>query len=489
MSQAGSKAALLAARDGGHVDIWLPSESEYGQSAAGLAVGKKGLSPVVDKQVPADSHRRALMAATGAMSGSRRRAESAPQKPVQKDTPWALKAATQAERESVPSALSVEITDPGLNASRIHNIAKNNVSRQMYTSNPPVAIEVEEKNHQDTLHASAVAMARRIYAVQQNAIEKEKIAQEASGSDSHHAARKSHGRRLSNTSSISEDVPLYPQYTNLQDAAMKLAQERLDKMQDEHKQYREYYGTEAPARNRLSMRGSLRRRASSDGQLDDVDEEQSKKIRSQMSLFRSRVDEIDQKKQRKDRQDLMALAQKNVAARMSTLDEKVLSEKGTISESLMVEWERKARARAEQDSAVRMENYGKVGIGAGAYMDQAAIEAVARARLQPTFDDISEKAAEQRARDEERAAAQRAREEEAKLDQEEKKRTAEREKARDAEMKAELKKAKGKQSQDVMNSMDIDKFFQTMKRKKNDNERLKRSGSQKITRAGLWAHS
>lgn len=466
LSKAGSKAALLAHKDGANVEIWLPAESSDGQSAAGQAVGRKDLSPTVNKNVPSDAHRRALLAATGAMAGSRKRAESAPIKPKDTDMPWALKAATTSHRGTPASPSKLEYTDPAIDASRIHNIAKSNISREMYGSNPPVSIEVEEKNRQDTLRASAVAMAKTMYAVQQRAIDEAKIAEGLSGTDSRRAAARSHNRRLSSASSITSDESLassYPQYTNLQEAAMKLAQERLSKLENRHNNnnYKDYYGASVPQRSRLSIRGSLRRRASSDGQLDKVDEEQSQKIRSQMSLFRSRIDEVDTKKRTKDREALMAAAQRNVQARMSTMDEKVYNETGKVSPAMMQEWEKKARQRAEADSAARLEHHGKVEIGGGKFMDQAAIEAVARSRLQPTFDDMTEK-----------AEAQRARDEELRLEQDEKKRKAELEKAREAEMKAAVRSAKEQEKLDE----------RTRKEKEKQEERTKRE-EEKVRKA------
>jgi hypothetical protein len=75
-----------------------------------------------------------------------------------------------------------------------------------------------------------------------------------------------------------------------------------------------------------------------------------------------------------------------------------------------------------------------VHIGGGKYIDQADIEAVALARVQPTLDEITEKTEKRRAEEEER-----------RLDQEERKREERREKERAAELKAEEKRFKGKQ--------------------------------------------
>lgn len=433
MSSAGSKAALLAHRDGGNVTVWQPQESDNGLSAAGQALRKKNLSPTVDRSIDADASHRALLAATGAVSSSRKRADSAPLRPSRTDTPTsnALLAATKSHQAHRPNTPSFDGGNRAQEASRIHNIARNNVAREMYSSHPPVSAEVEEKNRQDTLRASAVAMAQKMYAIQQHAIDEAKGVQR---SDSHSAANHVHQRRSSVASSItSDEIITSPRYTNLEDAARKLAQERLAKMQDEHSEYRSYYGAPTPSRSKLSIHNRLRRRASSDGSLDKVDEEQSKKIRSQMSLFQNKVAEVDKQKQQKDRNALLAAAQRNVTANMNTMDKRVFNETGKASPAMMQEWEAKARERAQASSNARLENYGKVHIGGGKYLDQSAVDAVAQSRIQPTLDDINSKAEEKRARDEE-----------IKLEQEQKKKHSETEKARALELKAEQKRAKGK---------------------------------------------
>lgn len=267
----------------------------------------------------------------------------------------------------------------------------------MYTSNPPVAPEVDEKNRQAGLRAAAVSMAKQLYDVQQKAIEQ--AAADLKNADSLHAASSVHGRRRSSVSSTDE-VYVPPQYANLQEAAQKLAAERLAKLHDEHAAYRNYYGTNAPPQSRMSIRGRTRRRASSDGNRD-ADEEQSRKIRSQMTLFSDQLAQVDAKKRQTDRDTLMAIAQKNVTNRMHGLDEKVFADTGKASPALQTEWEAKANARAQADSQARMVNYGKVNIGGGKYLDQSEIDAIAAARVQPTLDEITVKAEKQRARDEE----------------------------------------------------------------------------------------
>ena len=379
------------------------------------------------------------MAATGAMASSRRRADSAPITQINspQGTPskseWALKAATQSQRGKL-SGLSKESGDSSRDSARVQNMAQSNVSRQMYTSHPPVAIEVEEKNRQDTIRASAVAMAQKMYAIQQKAIEEAKA--DISRADSRYAATHVHNRRTSNASigaGPAETLTLPLHGNNLQEAAQRLAQERLAKLRDEHEEYKNYYGQKSSIpRSRLSIQNKLRRRASSDGAVDVMDEEQSRKIRSQMSIFQSNLATVDEKKRQRDRDALLAAAQRNVRASMHSMDEEVFQETGKSSPAQREEWAAKAKEKAQADSDTRMENYGKVHIGGGKYLDQSEVDAVARSRIQPTLDDINVK-----------SEIKHAREAEIKLEKEEQKRLAELDQRRAADLKADQKKARG----------------------------------------------
>lgn len=411
----GAKAALLAHKNDGKVEIWKPKANDWGNSAAMQAFQKYSagtLSPQVAGGHTALGRQGSLLAATGAMSSSRKRAESSPMPPTKPDTypdqsnsvSNALKAATSASR-------SKQTTAPPEGGS----VPYTNMSREMYTSHPPVAPEVEEKNRNDTLRASAVAMARSMYNIQQKQID--------AASSAQRGAVAAHHRRASSVES--EDTPAPMRFNNLQEAAHKLAQERLAKLHDEHsknRDYRDYYGS-TPAPSRLSIRGRTRRRASSDGKLDE-DKEQSNKIRSQMSIFNSNVTAIDTKKRQADREALIAAAQRNVTKQLHGMDEKVFADSGIVAPSLLNEWELKAHAAAQAKSDTRMENYGKVDIGGGKFVNQSAVNLVAARNVQPVLDEINDKAEKER----ERQAA-------AKLEQENQTRKAVDEKAKAKEEK------------------------------------------------------
>ncbi|PBP27157.1 hypothetical protein BUE80_DR001947 [Diplocarpon rosae] len=418
----GAKAALLAHRDGGKVEIWKPeAHSVWGHSAATQAMASHrqgGLSPQLDSGHTELGRQGSLLAATGAMSSSRKRAESAPRIVPKPDTypdesnaaSNALMAATSASRASKRS----DHSEGGA-------VPYTNMSRNMYTANPPVQPEVDEKNRADTQRASAVAMAQGMYAYQQKQIDQ---ASAHAHAQSGAAAAHSH-RRTSSLDSTEETQPT--RFSNLQEAAQKLAQERLAKLHDENAQnreYRDYYSsTSAAAPSRLSIRGRNRNRASSLSTFDE-DQAQSDKIRTQMSQFSSNLDQVDAKKRQQDRDSLIAVAQRNVTKSMHGMDEKVLADTGKIAPSLLSEWEARSHAAAQANSASRMENHGKVHIGGGKFINQSEIDLVASRNIQPVLDEINEKAEAER----ERQAA-------LKLEQETQQRNAIEKKAREKEQR------------------------------------------------------
>lgn len=435
LSRAGSQAAAIAHKDTAPVDIWRAPETEHGASAASSALQNQKSPPAItERQVSSDGRHKALLAATASMSGGRRRAESAPIPPQAQSgsSGWALKAAETSHRRKPSDSQPLAANErSGLDPARIQNMAKNNVSRQMYTSNPPVSIEVEERRRQDTLRASAVAMARTMYAIQQTQIDE---ARGAHRSDSHYAAYSARKRAQSDAAAQPglTNQPL-PRYENLEETARRLAQERLSKLHDEHAEYRQYYVQQpAPKQSRMTLRRG-RRTSNLQEEDSDSDQEQSRQIRTQMSLFQSKLADVDNKKRQSDRDALLAIAHKNVTARMNAIDEKVFSDTGKTSPHQRELWERQARDRAQRESDERLINVGKVHIGGGKYLDQSEIDAIARARLQPTLDEISEKAEQQRARDEE-----------IRQEQERLKAEAAAEKQRQAEIKAEQKATAGK---------------------------------------------
>ncbi|TVY65751.1 hypothetical protein LSUE1_G006315 [Lachnellula suecica] len=397
-SSHGAKAALLAHKDGGKVEIWKPEPNTWGNSAAAQAFKKFGagnLSPQVDYGYTDLGRKGSMMAATGAMSSGRKRAESNPTPVAQPETyPDEANAASNALNAATSSMRKKKSPDT---AGKAGAVPWTTMPREMYTSNPPVATEVEEKNRADVLHASAVAMAQGMYKRQQAQIE--------AASEAHHAATAAHGRNDSVTT-LGDEQPMT--FVNLHEAAQKLAHERLAKLHDEHaknREYRDYYsgGGESSIQrssttSKMSLRGRARRRASSTGTADS-DMEQSNKIRAQMSMFSTNLSQVDAKKRQSDREALIAAAQRNVTKSLQGMDQKVFAETGKIGPSLLSEWEVKAHAAAQAKSNNRMENYGKVNIGGGKFINQSAIDLIAQKNVQPVLDEINEKTEQKRVRE------------------------------------------------------------------------------------------
>ncbi|KAH7062368.1 hypothetical protein B0J12DRAFT_615910, partial [Macrophomina phaseolina] len=440
LSAAGSKAALLAHKDGAKLDLWFPEASADGNSAAGIAMRNKTLSPQVDYGYTDTGKKNALTAATGAVAArNRKRAESSPAPlPNYPDAANSahnsLNAATVAHKPSVKRAEDANrLNSEAMESARITHIGAN-VPKEMFGAAPPVSIEVEEQRRNAALRASAISMAKKMYDTQQNAIN------EAAGNSNigETAARGASARPVSmasitTTTSTADLKTQALQYMKVQEQAQKLAAERLSKLEpDGATAFRNYYGySNTPPRSRLSVRRG-RRRASSEGEMvDSDDEEQSRRIRNQMSVFNTKLAQVDAKKRQKDRENLLAAAERKVHAQMHSMDERVFMETGKVPSAMMEEWEARARAKAAEQSEKRLENHGKVHVGGGRFLDQSEIDAVAASRVAPTLNEISEAAEAQRARDEER-----------RLDEEEKKRLAAVEKERETERKAEEKRMK-----------------------------------------------
>lgn len=439
-SLAGSRAALLAHGKGGQVDLWQASATSDGHSAATLAMRNKTLSPNVDYGVTSENKSKALLAATMSHNKGRQRAGSTPTPAppayidAQNSSANALRAATASHSASTKGPAD-GWNSPANQAARVKNLGAN-MDREMFGERPPVDIEREETKHQEALRASAISMAKQIYASQNRT---------AMTADPADVAGAQAAAARSSTSAQQPDIKQEAmRYITLQEKAHKLAAERLAKVDKNHEaaRYREYYGYEDKPKtlsSRLSMRsgtggGRQRMRASSEGtaELDDSDdEEQARRIRSEMSQLHSGLSKVDARKQQDDRARLLAVAEKRVSARMHNMDEKVFADTGKVPPALMEEWEEKARQRAQRDREQQAQNPGKTHIGGGKFMEQSEIEAIAAARLKPTLDEINDTAEKRRARDEE-----------IRLEREEEERQRREEKARNREEKDEQKRVK-----------------------------------------------
>lgn len=442
-NSAGAKAALLAVGSAGAALKQASSNAEkkgaqdsWGNSAANqafhanrssviekqdLAPGESAAtqafnrSPVRKPDAPATATGsgtgdRSLAAAKGAMSSSKH--SSTP------DTAAAAMEIKRLEQSAASNALngaalahrnSLIVKAP---MEDVGAVPVTTMTRNMFTANPPVKPEVDEKTNNERLHQTAVEMAKKMYNQQQKMLDQTKDMQDEKS-----------------------DTPFAGTYLNLQDAAYKQAQERLAKLHDEHlqsREYQEYYGNSSSSPKRtFSLANKLRRRSS--GEQDTDDRERSQKIREQMSMFSSKLSQVDKDKRSKDREDLLAAAQRNVKARLQGMDEKVYKDTGKRNSTMLSDFEHKAQQAAQSRSDNRNENKGKIDIGGGKFMTQDEINAIAAKRLQPVLDDINEKAETER----ERLAT-------LKMEEEARREEAEKQKARDREDKELNKKLKGK---------------------------------------------
>ncbi|KAI3557568.1 hypothetical protein CABS03_14705 [Colletotrichum abscissum] len=416
-SSAGAKAALLASASAKKQSTTNttppPSATEsWGSSAANQAF-RQSRSVRQPTQTPASAAAGlgSLSAAQNAMPASRRTRPRAKSTPVPKESypgesraaANALSAATAAHSPSLKPKSPTENTG---------SVPYTNLPRSMFTSKPAIGPEEDEKKRADVLHASAVAMAKKMYSQQQRMVDQARVHQ-AAGETS------------------PDDIQPKP-YVNLQEAAYKLAQERLSKLHVEHHQnrdYQEYYGsnTQTTPQRRFTMKGKLRRRSSSDGDASH-DKEQSERIRREMSIFSSNLTKVDEQKRTKDREALLAAAQRNVKARLQGMDDKISAETGMVAPSSKSDrksdWESKAQMAAMAKHESANVNRGKVDIGGGMFMDPAAVDEIATRRVQPVLDEINEK-----------AAIERERQEMLKAEAEAKKRDEEKRKERDREVK------------------------------------------------------
>ncbi|KAM7189633.1 Protein of unknown function (DUF3812) domain containing protein [Naviculisporaceae sp. PSN 640] len=443
---AGSQAAIMAASSVRRRENNQSSPpSLWGSSAANLAFKASMSSQQHPPSTPGTTtltRKGSMHAAKGAMAGTLRpRAISSPM-PEGQSYPDkanaasnALSAATIAHRPST-RATNIPVGEAGA-------VPFTNMNRQMYTSNPPVKPETDEQKRNDVLHASALAMAKRMYTQHQQKEQLQK-ASKAPVTRGRASSFSRHGEE-NNSRGLTEDEPVPIVYGNLQEAAYRLAQERLAKLQDEHQKNRDlqqYYGAAGPSQ-RPGKFGSIRtkltrKRSSSDGDLVMEDQIRSRQIRNQMSLFNNKLMEVDEQKRTKDREALLAAAQRNVRAKLQDMDNKIQSEQGVLATSgggHPMDWERKAQAAAQaRFDASHNPNYGKIDIGGGKFMDKDEVEQIAAKKVQPLLDEINKNAEKEYER-----------RLQAKADEERRREEEEKNRAREREIQAIHKKLKDQQ--------------------------------------------
>ncbi|PKS10747.1 hypothetical protein jhhlp_002504 [Lomentospora prolificans] len=269
------------------------------------------------------------------------------------------------------------------------------LDRSMYTSNPPVSVEVEEKRKADELHSSAVALARQVYLKQQKLTE-----QHAEGLDD--------DENIHSSGDLGHSGPM-----NLHEAAYELAQERLARLQEEfqrNREFRDRYNpndSPTPPHHRAPRAFRLRHRSSSDGDLQMRKE--NRKL-SAMTIFPSLQAKVDEEQRRKDREAVLATARRNVQSQLQGIDESIYDRTGKIHPSKLTEWNSRAYTVAQAKVASEMQPRGKRDVGGGMYVAQDQINVVAARNVQPLLKEIDERAENEQERQrmlkEEQAAKQ-----------------------------------------------------------------------------------
>ncbi|PGH04429.1 hypothetical protein AJ79_07086 [Helicocarpus griseus UAMH5409] len=334
-------------------------------SHAAYEAGKGQTSRDLQQQVRKPSGHRpgAKSAATGAISTSRGRAESAP---MRSDLTHAVTAATTSQRYPSGSGALPEVPAPIFDIRKLHSAALANTQRKLY---PEQIKGTDEHKKQQMLHASAETMAKQMYMVMPEV--------EADVSDRSRPKRSS----------------TFAQPATLHDTAQRLVSERLAMMYDENQAFRDYYNAAIPPRSRGSVYMNLRRRASSESGLADIDQEQSRKIGSQMTDLRSKMARVDAEQRARDHDVLLKAAKRNSRMSLYDVDQRIFESTGRPPSYAIEKFV--TRPLDDEEYAEEVE---AIPIGGGQFVTQEDVERVAQRKRQPAIDDIMERLEEKRAR-------------------------------------------------------------------------------------------
>lgn len=336
------------------------------------------------------------MAATGAMA-NRRRADSAPKLAVRPSYPDqanarsnALRAAAQAQSNSL---LPKPKAPTGGANPAVH------MPRSKFGYSPNQQPTVDQKTREEALQSSAVAMAQQMY----------KMMEKNKNKDATAGAGAALGRNRSLSLSSGSEAAVQPmRFGGLHEQAERMAAMRMAEMHDEEAQareFREYYAghlgpppgqSQQQNTNRFSL-GKLftRNRRNSDDSLED--DVETRKIRAQMAVFQSALSKVDASKRQSDREQLLLIAQRNVKKDLVEIDEKVYHKTGKATPQMQQNWQQQEIARQQQEQAqlhaqqqhdMRMQNFGRIDMGGGTYMDQEQVDEVARMNVQPVLHDM-----------------------------------------------------------------------------------------------------
>ncbi|OJD24798.1 hypothetical protein ACJ73_03833 [Blastomyces percursus] len=325
----------------------LAATSSQAACQAGRTTEKKTAS---HEKEPPRKNAGARLAATGALSESRKRAVSAPPAPNDSShLTHAVTAASASHRMSfrpatVPEETQAEIP---LDVGKIHEAA-------IASARCDLQPETE-----DNIHERAVMMARQMFSAMPQV--------------------------ETTSASINAHRPL-----SLHETAQRLASEKLTMLHDGQKAFRDYYSAAIPPpRRRGSLHSKFGKRAASDSGVTDMDDEQSAEVRSQTTTFRRRMARVDAEKMARDHEALMNAAKRNAEAMIDDVDRRIYESTGRpqprVTEKLV-------------SRPVEGENADAVPIGAGQFVTQKDVDRVARSKAKPIIDDVMRRLEEQRAR-------------------------------------------------------------------------------------------
>lgn len=248
----------------------------------------------------------------------------------------------------------------------------------MFTANPPVDQEVEEKKKADELHASAVEMAKNMFKKQP------KLAESFLREDDLHEGR---------------ETAQSDGHSNLHETAYKLALERLANVHRQNQKDEEARSHHAPSgglRRRFTIGGRFQGRASSTG---DLESRQKDKASHRASLLAPKQTKPDEGRE-SDQSHVLAAAQRNVRSQLDDMDESIADRTGMAPPSTKSAWESRARSVAQGKAAAAVDEPrdGRRDVGGGLHVAQDDVDAVARRNLKPLFHEIDERAERERDR-------------------------------------------------------------------------------------------
>jgi hypothetical protein len=230
---------------------------------------------------------------------------------------------------------------------------------------------------------------------------------------------------------VEEPARILRRPAGLHEAAQKLASERLAKIRDEERASQDRYdATFHPKHPLISPR--RRQRSLSNGDAMDVRGTRSGMTRSEILTPPSKNTQAGAMKRSKDREMLMAAARRNADITLHSIDQMIYAHKGKPTLAKLREWEHGASELRRADKETQGARLGPANGEKGEEdTGKGRIHALARSKVQPTLDSLTERAEERRARDIE-----------FKLDGEKERRQIELMKERDADTKTEHKRLK-----------------------------------------------